>query len=60
MNSNELLASLNADVMNEAFEIARTNIPGVIGTIKMGASRIPESALNYLGWICKFQQVEIL
>jgi hypothetical protein len=50
MNSNELLASLNADVMNEAFEIARTNIPGVIGTIKMGASRIPESG-SKLSWM---------
>ena len=50
MESSELLAALNADVMNEAFEIARTNIPGVIGTIPMGASRIPESG-SKLNWM---------
>ena len=48
--SPDFLATLNAKVINPAFDIARTNFIGVYGTVGMGAAVQPEAG-NQFGWL---------
>lgn len=48
--SGDLLADLNADVINEAFDIARSNRTGILSTISMGMARPADSGYK-LSWL---------
>lgn len=48
--SSDLLQSLNATVINEAFEIARSNRVGILSTVKMGVPRPADSGYK-LSWL---------
>lgn len=48
--SGDLLAALNADVINTAFEIARKDRTGILSTISMGVARPADSGYK-LSWL---------
>lgn len=50
ITSGLLAAALNATVINDAFDIARSTFNGVLGTVAMGASRQPEAG-SQLSWL---------
>lgn len=47
--SPEFLADLNDKVINPSFEVARTNIVGILRTVSYGAPRVPETG-SKLSW----------
>ena len=50
VNSPDLSSVLNDKVINEAFEIARSNRTGVLSTVSMGGSRVPYDG-HKMSWL---------
>lgn len=48
--SDQLLAALNSDVINQAFDIARSNRTGILSTISMGMGRAADSGYK-MSWL---------
>ena len=48
--SNDFLATLNEKVINPAFEVARTNFPGLISQIQYGSPVAPEGGFKH-SWL---------
>jgi hypothetical protein len=55
--SDQLLAALNATVINEAFDIARTNRTGILSTIGMGVARAAEEG-DSLSWLDGYKSAD--